>query len=163
MAVLVGHGRTVGLLFRRVGVGLPPPSIPYFEAIIPALEDASMTLCRRALVLSLVLAGLSIPRPAAGQSVEEYQKRRQAVRAKMEPQSVLILRGAAARGEGGFRQENNLYYLTGLNEPGVSLVLFPEPAAAGVADPQQAPAAPASEPQGLLVRAIPRPRLAAHS
>jgi hypothetical protein len=80
---------------------------------MPALEDASMTLWRRALVLPLVLTGLSVPGLAAGQSAEEYQRRRQAVRAKMEPQSVLILRGAAARGEGGFRQENNLYYLTG--------------------------------------------------
>jgi Xaa-Pro aminopeptidase len=109
---------------------------------MPALEDAPMTICRRALALSLVLASLSVPGRAAGQSAEEYQKRRQAVRAKMEPQSVLVLRGAPRQGDGRFRQENNLFYLTGLNEPGVSLVLFPERSAGSAGEARQGGAVP---------------------
>lgn len=105
-----------------------------------------MSICRtwrvKLLVVSLALSGGW----AAAQTPEEYQQRRQAVRAKMEPQSVLVLRGARSSGEGLFRQENNLYYLTGINEPNVALVLYPDrPTAqagtvAAAMPPQVAPA-----------------------
>jgi hypothetical protein len=47
----------------------------------------------------------------------------------MDPGSALILRGAESSGEGPFRQDNNLYYLTGINEPNTTLILFAERAA----------------------------------
>jgi len=81
--------------------------------------------------LSLVAVGFVLGWSvcAAAQPPEEFRKRRDAVRAKMEPGSVLVLRGAARVGE-SFRQENNLLYLTGINEPNTALVLYgprPEP------------------------------------
>jgi Xaa-Pro aminopeptidase len=74
----------------------------------------------------MFLCWLGVPALLAAQTPEEYQKRREAVRAKMEPTSVLILRGAALAGEERPRRDNNLYYLTGIDEPGVSLIIYPE-------------------------------------
>ena len=119
---------------------------------MPSLKEALMTAGRRALTTAIALIGLCLTVPAAAQTAEECQARRKAVRAKMEPRSVLILRGAARQGEGGFRQENNLYYLTGLNEPGVSLVLYPEQPAGGRAEAPTGGAAPVDRtvlPQGM--------------
>jgi Xaa-Pro aminopeptidase len=73
------------------------------------------------LVVSLVVLAAG---SALAQSPEEYQKRRQAIRDAMDPDSVMILRSAQAAGEGAFRQENNLYYLTGINQPGTALILY---------------------------------------
>ena len=87
---------------------------------------------------------------ALAQSPEEFQKRRQAIRDAMEPDSVMILRSAQPAGEGPFRQENNLYYLTGINQPGTALILYASrrggatapapagPSSAGAAAPAQA-------------------------
>jgi len=59
-----------------------------------------------------------------GQLPAEYQQRREAVLKNMAPNSVMILRGNPGGSEiGKFRQYNNIYYLTGINEPGVFLVL----------------------------------------
>ena len=73
------------------------------------------------LVLSLVVAAAG---SALAQSPEEFQKRRQAIREAMDSDGVMILRSAQAAGEGDFRQENNLYYLTGINQPGTALILY---------------------------------------
>jgi Xaa-Pro aminopeptidase len=72
------------------------------------------------LVLSLVVLGAG---SVLAQSPEEFQKRRQAIRDAMDPESVMILRSAQRAAEGAFRQESNLYYLTGINEPGTALIL----------------------------------------
>lgn len=76
----------------------------------------------------------------SAQSQEEYQIRRQAVIEKMEPNSVLILRGNGAGGEfSPFRQENNFYYLAGLNEPGAALILrAPRGGRTGLSEPRAA-------------------------
>jgi Xaa-Pro aminopeptidase len=71
-------------------------------------------------VVPLVVA---VAGSALAQSPEEFQRRRQAIRDAMDPDSVMILRSAQPAGEGTFRQENNLYYLTGINEPGTALIL----------------------------------------
>jgi len=73
------------------------------------------------LVASLIVAAAGV---ALAQSPEDFQKRRQAVREAMDPDSVMILRSAQPAGEGAFRQENNLYYLTGINRPGTALILY---------------------------------------
>jgi Xaa-Pro aminopeptidase len=75
---------------------------------------------------------------AAAQSPEELQKRRQSVRDAMDPDSVMVLRSAQPIPEIAFRQESNLYYLTGVSEPGAALILYSarrEGAAAGGAKP----------------------------
>jgi Xaa-Pro aminopeptidase len=69
-----------------------------------------------------ILALIAASAIAAAQTPEEYQKRREAVRAKMEAGSVLILRSPAPAGE-RFRQDDALYYLTGIEEPNTALVL----------------------------------------
>ncbi len=48
----------------------------------------------------------------------------------------MILRGRDRIGEDPFRQDNNLFYLTGINDPGTSLILYAD-AAAG--EPQRGP------------------------
>ena len=65
---------------------------------------------------------------SAAQTPEEYQMRREAVRAKMEVGSVLILRSPAPADE-PFKQDDTLYYLTGVEEPNTALILRgPQPA-----------------------------------
>jgi Xaa-Pro aminopeptidase len=61
---------------------------------------------------------------ALAQTPEELQRRRQAVRDAMDPESVLILRGAERQADVPFRQDANLYYLTGVNDSGASLILY---------------------------------------
>jgi Xaa-Pro aminopeptidase len=73
------------------------------------------------LVVSLLCAAAG---SALAQSPEEWQKRRQAIRDAMDPDAVMILRSAQPVGEAAFRQESNLYYLTGVNEPGAALILY---------------------------------------
>jgi len=73
------------------------------------------------LVVSLLCAAAG---SALAQSPEELQKRRQAIRDAMDPDAVMILRSAPPVGEAAFRQESNLYYLTGVNEPGAALILY---------------------------------------
>jgi Xaa-Pro aminopeptidase len=80
---------------------------------------------RRAhVVLVVLLAGIAAVWPASAQSPEELQKRRQAVRDAMDPDSVMVLRAAAPVPEVAYRQDSNLYYLTGVNEPGTWLILY---------------------------------------
>jgi Xaa-Pro aminopeptidase len=76
---------------------------------------------------------------ALGQSPEEFQKRRQAIREAMDPDSVMILRSAQAAGEGPFRQENNLYYLTGINQSGTALILYASRRGGGSTPPTGGP------------------------
>jgi Xaa-Pro aminopeptidase len=88
-----------------------------------------MTAAARRFIAFITLILCALTASAAAQSPEEYQKRRQAVRSKMEPNSVLILRSNERSDEGPYRQENNLYYLTGINEPNTSLLLYADGAA----------------------------------
>ena len=75
-----------------------------------------------------VLALMAVTAIAAAQTPEEYQKRREAVRAKMEVGGVLIVRSPASAGE-PFKQDDTLYYLTGIEEPMTALILRgPQPA-----------------------------------
>lgn len=81
---------------------------------------------KQRLFLAIVACTLG-PALLFAQSPEEYARRRQAVRAAMEPNSVMILRAAATGSEDApARRENNLYYLTGVDEPGAALVLYAE-------------------------------------
>lgn len=61
------------------------------------------------------------------QSVEEYRNRRTGLIKKMEPGSIMILRTPEVTAR--FSEERpggNFYYLTGINEPGCTLILFSE-------------------------------------
>ncbi len=79
---------------------------------------------RAPLTLLVLLAAVACIRPTFAQSPEELQKRRQAVREAMDPDSVLVLRAAVSVPDVPYRQESNLFYLTGVNEPGTSLILY---------------------------------------
>jgi Xaa-Pro aminopeptidase len=75
-----------------------------------------------------ILALMAATAISAAQTPEEYQMRREAVRAKMEVGSVLILRSPAPADE-PFKQDDTLYYLTGVEEPNTALILRgPQPA-----------------------------------
>lgn len=80
-------------------------------------------------ILTLLLgqAGPSAaPTGPAGISLEEYQARREAVRKEIGPDGILLLRGRAEpRGVWGSRQDSNVYYLTGVVDAAVALVLDP--------------------------------------
>jgi Xaa-Pro aminopeptidase len=91
-----------------------------------------------------------LPAAVQAQAPEEFQKRRQAVREAMDPGSVLVLRSPQTGGE-KFRQDSNLYYLTGLDRPGVSLIL-------AASQPASAPAG-AAQPGGVAAGAAPMMRL----
>lgn len=61
---------------------------------------------------------------------QELITRRVRVMERMDPGSVLILFSGAPKNFSNdvfypFRQENNLFYLTGINQPGITLVLIP--------------------------------------
>ena len=75
-----------------------------------------------------ILALMAATAISAAQTPEEYQMRREAVRTKMEVGSVLILRSPAPADE-PFKQDDTLYYLTGVEEPNTALILRgPQPA-----------------------------------
>jgi len=75
-----------------------------------------------------ILALVAATAISAAQTPEEYQMRREAVRTKMEVGSVLILRSPAPADE-PFKQDDTLYYLTGVEEPNTALILRgPQPA-----------------------------------
>jgi Xaa-Pro aminopeptidase len=82
---------------------------------------------KKSIVLLGIIAASLIRAAAWGQTPEEFQKRRQAVRAAMEPNSALILRSADApvsELDQSFRQDSNLFYLTGIDQPNTTLILF---------------------------------------
>jgi Xaa-Pro aminopeptidase len=88
----------------------------------------------RSLTLAVFLSATFTSVQLKAQSPDEYQKRRNAIVDLMDPGSVLILRSATVVPETAFRQESNLFYLTGIDEPGVSLIVYsPRPAAAASA------------------------------
>ena len=78
-----------------------------------------------------LLAGQAGPPAAppapAGVSLEEYRSRREQVQEAIGPGALFVLQ-AARKGEGvaSFRQESNFFYLTGVEEPGIVLMLDPE-------------------------------------
>jgi Xaa-Pro aminopeptidase len=97
---------------------------------------------RKTRMRALATAGLVLVSCLAyAQSPDELQKRRQAVRDGMDPESVLILRSAQPVAEVPFRQDANLYYLTGVNDPGTTLILYSGRRAAGAAASAEASAA----------------------
>ena len=84
------------------------------------------------LALVLVLAAWSVHMPAqvARITAAEYQARRAALAKAIGPDAVFIAFSfEPARRTGDvdwpFRQEDNLLYLTGMNEPDTTLVLLP--------------------------------------
>jgi Xaa-Pro aminopeptidase len=92
---------------------------------------------------SLLLAAAG---SALAQSPEELQKRRQAIRDAMDPDSVMILRSAQPVAATAFRQESNLYYLTGVNEPGAALILYATRRGGAAMPGTGGPPAPAAAP-----------------
>ena len=81
-------------------------------------------------MLSLFLAQASAAALAdgpAGVSMEEYRSRRETVRKEIGPDALFVLKGATAQpGVTGFRQSSSFYYLSGVTDPGVILMLDPE-------------------------------------
>jgi Xaa-Pro aminopeptidase len=70
------------------------------------------------------------PSRSAGAHATELDSRRAAVLASLGPRDALVLFAAQARDISGevdypYRQENNFWYLTGINQPGGILVLSP--------------------------------------
>ncbi|MFC1553008.1 aminopeptidase P N-terminal domain-containing protein [candidate division KSB1 bacterium] len=58
------------------------------------------------------------------QSPDELKQRREIILQKMEPGSVLVIKGNKGTGEfDDFKQDYNFYYLTGLNEPNGALIM----------------------------------------
>ena len=98
------------------------------------------------------LAMLVVAANVFAQTSEDLQKRRQAVRDAMDPDSVMILRASQPVPEVAFRQESNLYYLAGLNEPSAALILYSS--RRGPANPPAGPA-PSGRTEVLFVQPAP--------
>jgi Xaa-Pro aminopeptidase len=79
---------------------------------------------------AIVFMAAQMPEPLAGIPPAEYQARRAALAKMIGPDALLIaFSSEPARRTGDvdwpFRQEDNLLYLTGMNEPDTTLVLLP--------------------------------------
>jgi Xaa-Pro aminopeptidase len=77
------------------------------------------------LLLSVVISAHALDR----QSNADYRARRLALSSKTNGGIVLLFAAVEAEGPNalyGYRQDNNFYYLTGLNEPGAALLIAPE-------------------------------------
>ncbi len=78
-----------------------------------------------ALLFPLVIPALALER----QPNADYRARRVALSRKTNGGVVVLFAAVEAEGPNdlyGFRQDNNFYYLTGLNEPGAALLIAPE-------------------------------------
>lgn len=81
------------------------------------------------MVLNLFMLGILTIFIFPFQTQDEYRSRREAVREKMLPNSVMILRSKGSLGVFHTEaQDGNFYYLTGINEPQAFLVLVSPPA-----------------------------------
>src|SRR5690606_21420347 len=100
----------------------------------------AMRLAGSLIALLLALPGAAAattPAPAAGTPAApaaEYAARRAELMRRIGPDGMLILLAPPPKHRNGdvdwpFRQEDNLLYLTGLDEPGTALVLVPGEAA----------------------------------
>ncbi|MDZ7272193.1 MAG: aminopeptidase P family protein [candidate division KSB1 bacterium] len=83
---------------------------------------------------------VALPGVLPAQSAEEYEARREALRALLSPRGVAVFKAAEAPGEtygASPRQESNLFYLTGITQPRAILLLskrgLPVPGKGGVA------------------------------
>jgi Xaa-Pro aminopeptidase len=79
------------------------------------------------LIVALALVGAA-PRASSGVTEEEYAGRRSAVAEALDTAAVAIFRGADVKMRSAdvdyrYRQESNLLYLAGINEPGITLIL----------------------------------------
>jgi Xaa-Pro aminopeptidase len=80
-------------------------------------------------LLLLISAGALDRQPNA-----DYRARRVALSRKTNGGTVVLFAGVEAEGPNnlyGFRQDDNFYYLTGLNEPGAAVLIAPEVASGG--------------------------------
>jgi len=78
-----------------------------------------------ALLFPLVIPASALDR----QPNADYRARRVALSGKTNGGAVVLFAAVEAEGPNdlyGFRQDNNFYYLTGLNEPGAALLIAPE-------------------------------------
>jgi len=85
------------------------------------------TFCRSLLpvLLLLIVSALALHR----QPGADYRARRVALARKTNGGVVVLFAAVEAEGPNalyGFRQDNNFYYLTGLNEPGAAVLIAPE-------------------------------------
>jgi Xaa-Pro aminopeptidase len=83
----------------------------------------------RFVVLSLVVAAVTVP-AAAGELQDDLTARRSMIMQRLTPDDMLVLWSAPERlysndVEYEFRQDSNLYYLTGIDQPNTILVLMP--------------------------------------
>jgi Xaa-Pro aminopeptidase len=77
------------------------------------------------IALTALIFSFAFANTANSQSAEEFRNRRKEVINKMEPQSVLMLRTPQMSGMFDYtRYGGNFYYLTGIDEPNCTLVLF---------------------------------------
>jgi Xaa-Pro aminopeptidase len=83
-----------------------------------------------ALLAALALCAANVPAQEAGITPAEYQARRAALAKQLGPDGLFIAFSSDTPRRTGdvdwpFRQEDNLLYLTGMNEPDTTLVLLP--------------------------------------
>jgi len=95
-----------------------------------------------------MIISFGVTNAANSQSVEELRSRRNDIRAKMEPGSIMIIRTPQLSGmfENG-RYGGNFYYLTGIDESNCTLILFSN-------DFQFSSILPASSKEVLFIRPV---------
>lgn len=91
----------------------------------PKSDAISRTLLLVCALLLLVIPARALER----QPNADYRARRVALARKTNGGAVVLFAAVEAEGPNalyGFRQDNNFYYLTGLNEPGAAVLIAPE-------------------------------------
>lgn len=79
------------------------------------------------LLIAFLILCFGVTENLISQSAEEFVNRRKEVLSRMEPGSVMILRSSPMSGTfDNNRKGGNIYYLTGIDEPYCTLILFPE-------------------------------------
>src|SRR3954463_3841049 len=83
----------------------------------------------RLLLLTVVATALAAP-VSAGELQDDLSARRTAIMRQLAPEDMLVLWSAPERVysrdvDYEYRQDSNLYYLTGIDQPGTILVLMP--------------------------------------
>jgi Xaa-Pro aminopeptidase len=104
--------------------------------------------------LFLALAALSLAAPAVSQrtgySREEFAKRRQALMNKVGEGIIVLFGEALPQPAAHFRQDNDFYYLSGVEDPGAVLLMTPRTKDAYLFLPRQTPREEMMEGANLL-------------
>ena len=95
---------------------------------------------KRTLLITLLTAPITLlVSQRSNYNMEEFLARRTAIMEKIDADMIILFGEAAARPGAPFRQDNDFYYFTGIDDPGSVLVMLPSMKASVLFQPAQSP------------------------